>query len=158
MICHYYGEIYIEFFTNAKQEHLFIDIIRGFYMMNVFICILTDNMKSVVNKRATDGIPPWQKEYEQFMSTLNFRTTLCKPRHPYTKSEVERFVRFVKDNFLPGRSFTDLTVLNNQAAKRCFQKNNTFKKISDGLLPKGMRQHVCSMLSQYRIALSYIIT
>lgn len=111
MICHHCGEMYIELFPNAKRENLFIGMIHAFRKMYVPSRIMTDNMKSVVIGRDIDGKPLWQKDYEQFMNPLNFQTTLCKPRPPYTKGKVERLVRFVKDNFLPGRVFTDFTDL-----------------------------------------------
>lgn len=131
MICHHCGEIFVEFFPNAKQENLFIGMLHGFGEMGIPTRVVTDNMKSIVIGRAADGLPIWQKDYEQFMNTFQFRTTLCKPRHPYTKGAVERLVRFVKENFLPGRDFTDLTDLNNQAARWCAQKNSSYHKVSD---------------------------
>ena len=76
------------------------------------------------------------------MNTFQFHTTLCKPRHPYTKGTVERLVRFVKGNFLPGRVFTDLTDLNNQVATWCNQKNNTYKKASD-CIPMQRHSSAC---------------
>ena len=48
---------------------------------------------------------------------IGFDTKLCKPRHPFTKGAVERLVRFVKENFLAGRIFTELTDLNYDALK-----------------------------------------
>ena len=80
MICHHCGEIFVEFFPNAKQENLFIGMLHGFR---------------------------------------------------YTKGAVERLVRFVKENFLPGRVFIDLTDLNNQVTLWCTQKNESYHKTSD---------------------------
>ena len=131
MICHHCGEIFVEFFPNAKQENLFIGMLHSFRTMHIPERVVTDNMKSVVIGRAADGSPVWQKDYEQFMNAFQFQTTLCQPRHPYTKGAVERFVRFVKENFLPGRVFTDLTDLNCQASHWCSQKNNSYRKASD---------------------------
>lgn len=131
MICHHCGVMYVEFFPNAKQENLFIGMLHAFGNLGIPTRVLTDNMKSVVIGRTVDGSPIWQKDYEQFMNTVQFHTTLCKPRHPYTKGAVERLVRFVKGNFLPGRVFTDLTDLNNQITIWCSQKNNTYKKASN---------------------------
>ena len=131
MICHHCGEIFVEFFPNAKQENLFIGMLHGFRKMCIPMRVVTDNMKSIVIGRAPDGSPVWQKDYEQFMNTFQFQTTLCQPRHPYTKGAVERLVRFVKENFLPGRVFIDLTDLNNQVTLWCTQKNENYHKTSD---------------------------
>lgn len=66
------GEIFVEFFPNAKQENLFIDMLHGFREMCIPQRIVTDNMKSVVIGRALDGSLIWQKDYEQFMTTFQF--------------------------------------------------------------------------------------
>ena len=128
MICHHCGQRYVEFFPNAKQENLFIGMIHAFRYMGIPQYVLTDNMKSVVIRRDLDGNPLWQKDYEQFMRTVGFQTKLCKPRHPFTKGKVERLVRFVKDNFLAGRTFWNVTDLNNAALEWCGEQNNAYHK------------------------------
>ena len=112
MICHHCGERYVEFFPNAKQENLFIGMIHAFQRMGVPKYILTDNMKSVVTGRDSEGKPIWNKDYEAFMRAIGFQTKLCKPRHPFTKGKVERLVRFVKNNFMAGRPFSNITEQN----------------------------------------------
>lgn len=131
MICHHCGERYIEFFPNAKQENLFIGMIHAFKRMGVPKHVLTDNMKSVVNYRDSDGHPVWNHDYEAFMNTIEFETKLCRPRHPFTKGAVERLVRFVKDNFLAGRVFGTITDLNYEAWKWCDNQNNKYHKAVD---------------------------
>lgn len=141
MVCHHCGERYVEFFPNAKQENLFIGMLHGFRYMGVPQYILTDNMKSVVIRRDQDGHPLWQKGYEQFMRTVGFQTKLCKPRHPFTKGKVERLVRFVKDNFLAGRSFWNVTDLNLSALDWCDEQNTTFHR---GLgIPQDIHRERC---------------
>ena len=127
MICHHCGERYIEFFPNAKQENLFIGMIHAFKRMGV----LTDNMKSVVLHRDSEGHPVWNHDYEAFMNTIGFETKLCRPRHPFTKGSVERLVRFVKENFLAGRVFGTITDLNYEAWKWCDNQNNRYHKAVD---------------------------
>lgn len=133
MICHHCGQRYVEFFPNAKQENLFIGMIRAFRYMGVPQYVLTDNMKSVVLKRDYEGHPVWQKDYEAFMKTVGFRTKLCKPRHPFTKGKVERLVRFVKENFLAGRTFWNVTDLNFAALDWCNEQNGTYHKATFGV-------------------------
>lgn len=128
MICHHCGYFYIEFFTNAKQENLFIGMLHAFYYMGIPEYVLTDNMKSVVTKRDIEGHPVWQADYASFMETIGFKTKLCKPRHPFTKGKVERLVRFVKENFLAGRSFMNVTDLNSAALEWCNHQNNVLRK------------------------------
>jgi len=131
MICHHCGTRYIEFFPNAKQENLFIGMIHAFFFMGVPKYVLTDNMKSVVTKRDSDKHPIWQKDYEVFMNLVKFQTKLCKPRHPFTKGAVERLIRFVKDNFLAGRIFTNVTELNYQALQWCNTQNGKYHRAVD---------------------------
>ena len=143
MICHHCGQCYIEFFPNAKQENLFIGMIHAFRYMGIPKYILTDNMKSVVIKRDFEGRPIWQKDYEDFMKTVGFQTKLCKPRHPFTKGKVERLVRFVKENFLVGRSFLDITDLNQSALDWCNRQNAVYHRATD-CVPQQMHETDCS--------------
>ena len=80
-------------------------MIHTFQYMGIPRFVLTDNMKSVILHRDLERRPVWQKDYETFMKTIGFETKLCKPRHPFTKGQVERLVRFVKENFLADRVF-----------------------------------------------------
>lgn len=125
MICHACGKRYIEFFPNAKQENLFIGMIHAFLYMGIPKKVLTDNMKSVVIGRDPEGHPVWQSDYELFMGNIGFETRLCKPRHPFTKGAVERLVRYVKENFIAGRIFTEITDLNYQAINWCNRADAT---------------------------------
>lgn len=133
MICHHCGKMYVEFFPNAKQENLFIGMIHAFFLMGIPKYVLTDNMKSVVNKRDFEGHPIWNVEYESFMNTVGFKTRLCKPRHPFTKGKVERLIRFVKSNFLAGRVFSNISNLNEQALAWCDKHNARYHKEIDDI-------------------------
>ena len=133
MICHHCGQRYVELFPNAKQENLFIGMIHGFAYMGIPKYILTDNMTSVVLHRDFEGNPVWQKDFEAFMKTVGFRTKLCKPRHPFTKGKVERLVRFVKENFLVGRVFWNITDLNRAALDWCNRQNGIYHRATDGV-------------------------
>lgn len=143
MICHHCGQFYIEFFPNAKQENLFIGMIHSFLYMGIPKYVLTDNMKSVVIKRDIEGHPIWQHDYEAFMKSIGFNTKLCKPRHPFTKGKVERLVRYVKDNFLSGRVFSELTSLNREALEWCNTQNNRYHKTIDAV-PNTIHLEKCA--------------
>ena len=105
-----------------------IGMLHAFSALGVPATVLTDNMKSVVVRRDADGRPVWQADYAEFMGVVGFRTRLCRPRHPYTKGKVERLVRFVKGNFLAGRSFTDLDALNREAALWCAEQGGRWRR------------------------------
>ena len=143
MICHHCGQFYVEFFPNARQENLFIGIIHSFQYMGVPRFVLTDNMKSVVLHRDLEGHPVWQKDYEALMKAAGFQTKLCKPRHPFTKGKVERLIRFVKENFLADRVFSNISDLNWLVLEWCSQQNSVYHKAVDGA-PQQIHFHRCS--------------
>lgn len=143
MICHHCGERYAEFFPNAKQENLFIGMIRAFAYMGVPKFVLTDNMKSVVTRRGSDGRPIWNKDYEVFMKAVGFETRLCKPYHPFTKGKVERLMQFVKGNFLAGMRFANVTELNAKALEWC-SKQNGLRRGSSCVVPRIEHDEKCS--------------
>ncbi len=143
MICHHCGQRYIEFFPNAKQENLFIGMIHAFRYMGIPRYVLTDNMKSVVIRRDFSGFPIWQKDYDAFMGTVGFQTKLCKPRHPFTKGKVERLVRFVKENFLAGRAFWNVTDLNRAALEWCNGQNTVYHRAL-GFVPQELHFANCA--------------
>lgn len=147
MICHHCGQRYIEFFPNAKQENLFIGMIHAFTYMGVPETVLTDNMKSVVIERDAEGNPIWQNDYEEFMKTIGFNTKLCKVAHPFTKGAVERLVRFVKENFMTGRVFGNITDLNYEALRWCNAQNGKYHKAVD-CIPAEKHQSECMMTAK----------
>lgn len=143
MVCHHCGGAHVEFFPNARQENLLIGMLHAFSALGVPATVLTDNMKSVVVRRDADGRPVWQADYAEFMGVVGFRTRLCRPRHPYTKGKVERLVRFVKGNFLAGRSFTDLDALNREAALWCAEQGGRWRRAA-ACVPMREHEAACS--------------
>lgn len=157
MVCHHCGLRYVEFFKSARQENLFIGMLHAFAVMGVPEKVLTDNMKSVVTKRDSSGIPIWNAEYEAFQSLIGFRTVLCKVAHPYTKGGVERLVRYVKGNFIQGRTFTNITDLNMQAAAWCHEKNSKTSRYSDFIpMDEHYKNEKFSSLPQDELLIPYL--
>jgi hypothetical protein len=128
MCCHHCGAFYVEFFPNARQESLFVGMMHAFVRMGVPDEVLTDNMRSVVTRRDAAGRPVWNAEYAACMDCVGFRTRLCKPRHPFTKGQVERLVKYVKGNLLAGYEFTDLTRLNEDALLWCARQTGRYRR------------------------------
>ncbi|MGI6752235.1 MAG: Mu transposase domain-containing protein [Anaerovoracaceae bacterium] len=63
-----------------------------------------------------------------------FIPKLCKARRPQTKGKVERLVHYVKNNFLPGRTLTDIDDLNRQALSWCREADSKVHSTT-GLVP-----------------------
>lgn len=75
--------------------------------------ILYDRMRTVVT--GSDGTKPrWNPTFEAFAQHWGFQPRLCRPYRAQTKGKVESGVKYVKRNFLPGRSFRDLDDFNTQ--------------------------------------------
>ena len=147
MICHHCGKRYVEFFPDAKQENLFIGMIHAFQSMGVPKYVLTDNMKSVVNGRDAEGHPLWNHDYADFMKAVGFSTKLCKARHPFTKGAVERLVRFVKESFVTGRTFANITDLNYEAIRWCNEQDSVYHQCVDCIPNDEHRDH-CSLVTR----------
>ena len=75
-------------------------------------------MKTVVDHREGQRII-WNPQFADFAVQMGFVPKVCRVRRPQTKGKVERLVRYVKDNFLPGRQFEDLEDLNRQVLQWC---------------------------------------
>lgn len=123
MVCHHCGFRYVEFFPNARQENLFIGMIHAFSVMGIPKRVLTDNMKSVTLGRDAAGNVIYNHDYDAFQHLLGFRTELCRVAHPFTKGAVERLVRYVKESFIQGQDFINVSDLNAQAFRWCMEKN-----------------------------------
>lgn len=112
---------YTEFTSRCDLSSLERCIVNAFsYFGGMPENVLTDNMKTVVTGREA-GKPIWNTRFADFAAELGFVPKVCRIRSPQTKGKVERLVRYVKDNFLPGRQFENLEDLNRQALCWCRQ-------------------------------------
>ena len=98
--------IYAEFHNTMRYETLIRCILRGFESLGGVPWVLVfDNMRTVTKGRTEDGTPIWNPKFQQFASEIGFHPELCDPFSPNQKGTVENGVRFVKNNFLAGRTF-----------------------------------------------------
>lgn len=114
---------YVEFTRRCdlfSLQHCILDALE--YFGGVPETILTDNMKTVVDHREA-GKPIWNPAFLDFANDMGFVPKACRVRRPQTKGKVERLVRYVKENFIPGRTFTDIADLNRQALQWCDRIN-----------------------------------
>jgi len=110
---------YVEFTSRCDLSSLQRCIVNAFvYFGGAPEQVLTDNMKTVVDGREM-GKVLWNAKFADFAVDMGFVPKVCKVRKPQTKGKVERLVQYVKDNFLPGRTFENLGDLNNQALDWC---------------------------------------
>ena len=110
---------YIEFVKRCDLKSLERCMLNGFrHFGGMPKEVLTDNMKTVVTGREA-GKVLWNTQFADFAAEMGFVPKVCRVKRPQTKGKVERLVRYVKENFFPGRSFSDLEDLNRQALEWC---------------------------------------
>jgi hypothetical protein len=102
--------LYLEFTNSMKLDTLIRCHQRAFEFFGGWTrSILYDNMKQVRLSRFV-----FNPLFLDFANHYGFVAKTHQPFRPRTKGKVERPIRYVKDNFLNGRSFVDLNDLNAQ--------------------------------------------
>ena len=115
---------YLEFAPSADIYGLMSCLINSFYYFGGLTnAVLTDHMKTVVLGEDGEGGYRFHPQMEDLARYLGISIKLCRVRRPETKGKVERHIRYVKENFWPKRTFTDLADLNDQAIKWCNDRN-----------------------------------
>lgn len=141
---------YVEFTTSMRLPALLAAMQKAFaYFGGAPAEVLFDNMKQV---RLSSGLNPLLLDFARH---YGFTVRTHRVRRPQTKGKVERAVGFVKEGFLRGRSFTDLSDLAHQA-RLWMEKVNARPHGTTGerpceRLPKEELQSVAG-LSPYRLA------
>jgi hypothetical protein len=120
--------IYAEFHDNMRYETLIRCILRCLESLGGVPWVLVfDNMATVVRmiaKRDRDGNPIWNPKFRQFASEIGFHPDVCDPGAANQKGTVENGVKFVKGNFLAGRTFQDDGDLSMQLTQWLLERNN----------------------------------
>jgi len=75
--------------------------------------MLYDRMRTVVDTKPGGG-RRWNPTFDAFAKFWGFEPRVCRAYRAQTKGKVESGVKYVKRNFLPGRSFRDLDDFNEQ--------------------------------------------
>ena len=96
-------------FTNEmRQETLFRGLVACFNALGFVPWVLVfDNMKTVTIGRDDQARPIWHRSLLQLAAEFDFHPEACWPASGNQKGSVESLVKFVKINFLAGRSFID---------------------------------------------------
>lgn len=84
---------------------------------------LYDNLRSVVLARALGEIR-FHPHFLDFSAHYGFKPVACAPYRPNEKGRIENSVRYLKHNFLAGRSFTTLDEANQQVRRWLAQVAN----------------------------------
>ena len=121
--------VWLRWTTDMRQETL----IRGLTDCLVELgwvpwVLVFDNMKTVTSGRDSSGRPLWTPTLLAVAGDYVFCPQACDPGAPEQKGAVEALVKWVKGNFLPGRTFADDADLQEQATAWCQQANT---RVSD---------------------------
>jgi transposase len=110
----YSRRAWVEGFVNERLSHLLAAHEHAFeHFGGPCAELLYDRMRTVVLGSA-EGRPRWNPTFDAFARYWGFSPRICRPYRAKTKGKVESGVKYVKRNFLPGRSFRDLEDFNEQ--------------------------------------------
>jgi transposase len=110
--------MYVSFHTDMREETLLRCLIGCFQTIGgVPWVVVTDNMKTAVLGRNEHHEPVWNPAYQKLAVEFTFHPEACAPASGNQKGAVENLVKYVKGNFIAGRSFHDDTDL----AEQCTQ-------------------------------------
>jgi len=116
--------VWLRWTTDMRQETL----IRGLTDCLVALgwvpwVLVFDNMKTVTSGRDSGGRPLWTPTLLSLAGECAFCPQACDPGAPEQKGSIEALIKWVKGNFLPGRTFADDADLQAQAVAWCLQAN-----------------------------------
>jgi transposase len=100
--------MFVRFTQEMREETLLRCIIACFVELEgVPWAVTSDNMKTITLGRDEQNQPIWHPAFQKFAAEFGFHPSLCTPRAANQKGSVENLVKYVKGNFLAGRSFYD---------------------------------------------------
>jgi transposase len=134
-----WGQARVEFRCGTRSVHIFVLTLgfcrRGFYwsapneQLGAFLEAherafehfgghtrehLYDRTRTVCRPNESGHGTQWNGTFYAFSKHWDFEPRVCQPYRACTKGKVESGVKFVKGNFLPGRTFTDIVDLQEQ--------------------------------------------
>src|SRR5256886_11932152 len=100
--------MYVSFHTDMREETLLRCLISCFTAIGgVPGVVFTDNMKTAVLGRDGQHEPIWNPAYQKLAVEFTFHPEACAPASGNQKGAVENLVKYVKGNFIAGRTFHD---------------------------------------------------
>ncbi len=128
--------MYVSFHTDMREETLLRCLIGCFTTIGgVPWVVVTDNMKTAVLGRDEQHLPVWNPAYQKLAVEFKFHPEACAPASGNQKGAVENLVKFVKGNFIAGRSFHDDADLAEQCTAWLHQVNTQRPSEATGELP-----------------------
>ena len=108
---------WVRWTTDMRQETLIRGLVACFLALGWVPWVLTfDNMKTVTSGRDGTNQPIWTPALLHLAGAFDFHSEACAIGAANQKGSVESLVKWVKGNFLPGRTFVDDADLEQQNA------------------------------------------
>jgi transposase len=121
--------------SDMRQETLIRGLIDCFLALGFVPWVLVfDNMKTVTSGRDAAHDPVWHPIFRQVATEFGFHPEACAVGRGNQKGSVESLVKWVKGNFLAGRTFADDGDLTRQSAE-WIQMANTRASNATGTPP-----------------------
>jgi len=119
MVLSWSRRIFLRFSLDARMESFLRGHVQAFETwQGLPRVLLYDNLKSAVLQRQGDAIR-FSPQLLAFAGHYHFEPRPVAVARGNEKGRVERAIRYVRDNFWPARTFTDLSDLNAQADLWC---------------------------------------
>jgi transposase len=100
--------MWVRFTADMREETLLRCLIACFVDLGGVPWVVTsDNMKTITIGRDPQHQPVWHPAFEKCAAEFAFHPAVCAPAAGNQKGAVENLVKFVKGNFLAGRTFYD---------------------------------------------------
>lgn len=117
--------VWVRFTSDMRQETLLRGLADSQLALGFVPWVMVfDNMKTVTSGRDEQNQPLWTPALRQFATECGFHPEACAPAAGNQKGAVESLVKWVKGNFLAGRTFRNDTDLAAQCTAWQEQANN----------------------------------
>jgi hypothetical protein len=131
--------MYVSFQQDMREETLLRCLLTCFVAIGgVPWVVVTDNMKTAVLGRDEGHQPIWNPAYQKLAAECKFLPEACAPASGNQKGSVENLVKFVKANFLSGRTFHDDADLAEQCQQWLVQVNTQRQSDATGQVPAAL--------------------
>lgn len=128
--------LYVQFTHSQKQEALHQALLDAFrFFGGTPKEIVVDNMLTAVTERQGSLIR-FNGAFLEFLRPFKIMPVACNPGAPYEKGKIENSLKYLRHNFLPLRTFTDLTDLQRQVGQWLATVANVRIHQSTGEKPK----------------------
>lgn len=109
----YSRRMYAVFFLSERMEHFLTGVRQALeYFGGVPRKVIVDNCKTAVLHHGHEHDIRFHPRFSEFACHYGFRPVACGVRSPQEKGRVENGVKYVKNNFMEGRSAVSLEQIN----------------------------------------------